>query len=68
MAAATLALWLANFAVTYTFPIMTARLGTAATLLTYAAFCALACVYTWRRVPETKGRTLEQIERELAPA
>lgn len=65
MATATLMLWLANFVVTYTFPIMTARLGTSATLLTYAAACALACVYTWRNVPETKGKTLEEIERHL---
>ena len=65
MATATLMLWLANFVVTYTFPIMTSRLGTSATLLTYAGFCALACLYTWRRVPETKGKTLEEIERHL---
>ena len=68
MAAATLALWLANFAVTYTFPIMTERLGTAATLLTYAGACALAFAFTLWKVPETKGRTLEELEAELAPA
>ncbi len=66
MAAATLALWLANFVVTYTFPIMTERLGTAATLLTYAGACALACAYTYYKVPETRGKTLEEIEAAFA--
>ena len=66
MAVATLALWLSNFVVTYTFPIMTERLGTAATLLTYAGACVLAFMYTLWRVPETKGRTLEEIEAAFA--
>ncbi|MCD4726116.1 MAG: MFS transporter [Pirellulales bacterium] len=28
----------------------------------YAAFCALSVVFVWRWVPETKGKTLEEIE------
>ena len=28
----------------------------------YAAFCAVLALVVWRFVPETKGRTLEQIE------
>jgi uncharacterized protein involved in response to NO len=28
----------------------------------YAAFCAVLALVVWRLVPETKGRTLEQIE------
>ena len=29
----------------------------------YAAFCAVTVVFVWRCVPETKGKTLEEIER-----
>lgn len=62
LSVATLLLWLADFVVTYTFPVMTERLGTSATLLTYAGFCALAFGYLLVKVPETKGRSLEEIE------
>lgn len=62
MSVATLSLWLADFLVTYTFPVMTEKLGTSSTLFTYAFFCALAFVYFLIKVPETKGKTLEEIE------
>jgi len=59
---ATLALWLADFVVTYSFPVMTDAFGTALTLSCYATFCFIAFIYILRRVPETKGRSLEEIE------
>jgi SP family arabinose:H+ symporter-like MFS transporter len=59
---ATLCLWLADFVVTYTFPVMTKQLGTASTMFCYAGFCALAFVYMLFKVKETKGKTLEEIE------
>jgi MFS transporter, SP family, arabinose:H+ symporter len=62
LSVATLALWLADFAVTYTFPIMTKNLGTALTMYSYAALCALAFLYVLVKVRETKGRSLEEIE------
>lgn len=65
MSVATLALWLADFVVTYTFPIMAKHLGTSTTLLTYAIFCAIAFGYIMRRIPETKGKSLEEIEAYL---
>lgn len=67
LAAATLLLWLADFIVAYAFPVMVERLGTAATLLTYAGFCGLAFVYVLAKVPETKGKSLEQIEQTFLP-
>ena len=45
------------------FPIMTMRLGTAATLFTYAGFGVLTLLFVIARVPETKGKTLEEISR-----
>lgn len=63
LSVATLALWIADFVITYTFPVMTHHLGTATTLLSYAAVCAIAFVYMLLRVKETKNRTLEDIEK-----
>ncbi len=62
LSVATLALWIADFIVTYTFPAMTKQLGTAFTLLSYAALCALAFFYMLFKVKETRGRSLEEIE------
>jgi MFS transporter, SP family, arabinose:H+ symporter len=62
MSVATLALWLADFAVAYTFPVMNEHLSTAASLASYAVFCALAFVYVRAKAPETKGRRLEELE------
>lgn len=62
LSVATLALWLADFAVTYTFPIMTKNMGTALTLYCYGALCALSFLYVLVKVKETKGRSLEEIE------
>jgi len=59
---ATLALWLADFIVTWSFPVLSSKAGTSFTLLIYALFCALAFTYVYIRVPETKGRSLEEIE------
>ncbi len=63
MAVATVALWIACFAVSQTVPWMFEHLKHPATFWTYAAMCAVSLVFVLRFVPETKGRTLEQIER-----
>jgi hypothetical protein len=42
---------------------LTARLGSAATFFTYAAFGVLTLLFVIARVPETKGKTLEEISR-----
>jgi sugar porter (SP) family MFS transporter len=65
MAIATVALWAANFLVTQTVPSMfeAERLGPPGTFWTYALMCLVAFVFVARFVPETKGKTLEEIER-----
>ncbi len=63
LSVATLSLWLADFGITYTFPVMTARLGIANTFLCYALLCGLSLIYVVIKVPETRGRSLEDIER-----
>jgi len=59
------ALWIACFILTFTFPILNATLGPAGTFWAYAAVCVAGFVFVWFKVPETKGKSLEQIEKEL---
>ncbi len=59
------ALWIACFILTYTFPVLNARLGAAGTFWLYAGICVLGGVFIFFRLPETKGQTLEQIEKQL---
>jgi len=66
MAIAVFSLWLGNFLLTYTFPLLSARLGAAGTFLLYAVICAIGYTYVRSRLPETKGKTLERIEEEFA--
>ncbi len=58
-------LWIACFALTYTFPIFKTLLGVSVTFWIYAAICTAGFVILLARLPETKGKTLEQIERDL---
>ena len=65
MAVAVSALWIACFLLTYTFPILNAKLGSAGTFWLYATICVVGFVFIKLKLPETKGKSLEQIEREL---
>ena len=65
MSVAVSALWIACFLLTYTFPLLKDALGPARTFWIYAGICGLGFLLIWRSLPETRGRTLEQIEREL---
>ena len=68
MAIATLLLWLANYIVSQTFPILDEHPFLVATFhhgfafWLYAAMCLVLIFVVWRWVPETKGKTLEEIE------
>jgi SP family xylose:H+ symportor-like MFS transporter len=55
-------LWIASFALTYSFPILNRRLGTAWVFAAYGVVCVLGCVLVATSVSETKGRSLEEIE------
>jgi MFS family permease len=65
MAVAVSALWIACFLLTYTFPMLNAWLGPAGTFWLYGAICAAGFVFIQFRLPETRGKSLEQIERDL---
>lgn len=56
------ALWIACFVLTYTFPIMNKALGPSGTFWIYGAICAAGFIFTYKMLPETKGKSLEEIE------
>jgi sugar porter (SP) family MFS transporter len=64
-AVATAANWLANFTVALTFPVVVDAIGQGETFLVYAAICVLTLWFVLRKVPETKDRTLEEIQDDL---
>jgi sugar porter (SP) family MFS transporter len=68
MAVAVCALWIACFVLTYTFPMLNAALGAAGTFWLYAGVCLAGAIFIALRLPETKGKSLEQIERESTGA
>jgi MFS transporter, SP family, galactose:H+ symporter len=55
--------WATNFLVSITFLSLIGALGAPTTFWLYAFFGILAFLFSWRFVPETKGKSLEQIER-----
>jgi SP family xylose:H+ symportor-like MFS transporter len=56
------ALWVASFALTYSFPLINRAFGSSGTFWGYGAVCMLGAVFVYVCVPETKARTLEEIE------
>lgn len=54
--------WVFNFLVVLLFPHFLKTLGGATTFLFLALMSALQWWFTWRNVPETKGKSLEEIE------
>jgi sugar porter (SP) family MFS transporter len=65
MSAATVANWLSNFAISATFLTLVAAITRTGTFLLYAGIALLAVLFFAARVPETKGRSLEDIQRGL---
>ena len=65
MATCTFALWVGCCTLTFSFPSMNATLGSSGTFWVYSAICLCAFIFLWNRCPETKGKSLEQLEQEL---
>ena len=69
MAIATVCLWVANYLVSQTFPMMEEnnwlleKFHHAFPFWLYGIFCVVLVAFVWRFVPETKGKTLEEIEK-----
>ncbi|MBV9157543.1 MAG: MFS transporter, partial [Acidobacteriaceae bacterium] len=62
MSIATVCLWCASTLLTMTFLSLTNALSPTGAFLIYAGFCVITFLIVWLAVPETKGRTLEEIE------
>ena len=65
MATCTFALWVGCCTLTFSFPSMNAALGSSGTFWIYSAICICAFVFLFRNCPETKGKSLEELENEL---
>ena len=63
MAIATTSLWIACFVLTYTFPILNKMLHASGTFWLYAFICLSGFLFILKRLPETKGKSLEEIEK-----
>lgn len=58
-------LWTANFLVSFSFPFLLSHLKGGFTFLIYAIMCVLCFIFVLQYLVETKGKTLEQIEKEM---
>lgn len=63
MAIATTSLWIACFILTYTFPILNKMLYASGTFWLYALICLAGFLFILKKLPETKGKSLEEIEK-----
>lgn len=65
MATCTFALWVGCCTLTFSFPSMNVALGSSGTFWIYSAICLCAFIFLFRHCPETKGKSLEELEKEL---
>lgn len=62
VAVCTFALWAGSSTLTYTFPLLNKALGSYGTFWIYAFVCAVSFAFLFRKLPETKGKSLEELE------
>lgn len=65
MSIATMALWSACFILTYAFPILNSWAGASGTFWTFGVICVAGFFFIRKYLPETKGKSLEEIEKEM---
>ncbi|MDD2618375.1 MAG: sugar porter family MFS transporter [Bacteroidales bacterium] len=65
MSVATLSLWVASALLVLTFPLLNQAFGPSGTFWIYGIICIAGFVYIYRVLPETKGKSLEEIEQQL---
>ena len=65
MAVSTFFLWVASFVLTYTFPLLNEWLSASGTFWIYGGICLVGFLFIRSQLPETKGKSLEEIEKEL---
>jgi sugar porter (SP) family MFS transporter len=67
MSVASMANWGANFVVTVSFLTLLSAISGVGVFFLFGFLTLVALAYFWHKVPETKGRSLQEIERELVP-
>ncbi len=65
MAVATFALWTGNALLAYFFPIINSRVNASGSFWIFALICVAGFFYIKARLTETRGKTLEEIEKAL---
>ena len=65
MATCTFALWVGCCTLTFSFPSLNAHLGSSGTFWIYSLICFCGFAFFLRRCPETKGKSLEELSKEL---
>lgn len=65
MAIATTSLWIASSILVITFPYLNRGLNTHGTFWLYAGICLAGFLFIYKHLPETKGKTLEDIEKDF---
>jgi sugar porter (SP) family MFS transporter len=65
MSIATLSLWIASSLLVLTFPFLNRAFGASGTFWIYGIICVAGFIYIMKKLPETKGKSLEEIESEL---
>jgi sugar porter (SP) family MFS transporter len=65
MAIATFFLWISCYTLTLTFPMIMSAIGGNGAFITYSLICMAGAAITYIFLPETKGKSLENIEKEL---
>jgi MFS family permease len=62
---AVLCLWAAYFVLVFTFPVIEKNFGSAIAFRGYAVICVLGFIFILTKVKETKGKSLEEIEKDF---
>lgn len=65
MSVATVSLWLASFILTYTFPLLNSIFKASGTFWLYGIISIAGFIFIHKKLPETKGKSLEEIEQKL---
>ena len=65
MSVSVFSLWVACFAMALLYPTIVERITLGGSFFGFSAMCGLGFFYVLARLPETKGKTLENLEREL---
>lgn len=60
-------LWIVNFIIGFAFPILLSSVGLSATFFAFVVIGLLGIGFVYKFMPETNGRTLEQLEEQFRP-